>query len=442
LAEIEQEVQKEVEQLTRRCWRDREKSGGVDLESWEMGIRQSLLQLGGQVLEKLLNQAGAEKKEGPVRCARQHPLRRVGTRDKRVLTVVGEIQIQRAYYYCSQCQTGWIPRDVEWDIVDSRFSPGVRRLMGGVGGKEPFAEGEKDLAELAGLQVSGKQVERASKQLGEQMEQWDRPVEGAAGKGGAIPVFYLAYDGTGVPMVKRELEGRAGKQGEAKTREAKLGCLFTQTALTEQGRPQRDENSTSYVGAIENVENFGARLFREAQRRGIDRAQKVVVLGDGAVWIWNLAEEHFPQAVQIVDLFHAREHVVEVGKIIWPEKCPAREAWIDQRFLELDEGRVEVLIGQIWKLSSQYPHYQEKLEKATPYFASNRERMRYREFRAQGFFVGSGVVEAGCKTIIGSRLKQSGMHWTVRGANAIIALRCLYFSGLWEDYWAARKTAA
>jgi hypothetical protein len=245
-----------------------------------------------------------------------------------------------------------------------------------------------------------------------------------------------------VPMVKRELNGRAGKQGEPKTREAKLGCIFTQTRLNEQGRPQRDENSTSYVGAIENVEDFGPRLFQEAQRRGIERAHKVVVLGDGAPWIWNLAEEHFPAAVQVVDLFHAREHVVKVSKIIWPEKCPCREQWIDQRFVELDEGRIETLIGQIWKLSSHYPQHQEKLEKETPYFANNRERMRYQAFRAQGFFVGSGVVEAGCKTIIGSRLKQSGMHWTVKGANAIIALRCIYFSGLWEDFWAARKSAA
>lgn len=442
MEEIGQEVQKEIEQLLTRCWRDQAQCGGVDLESWETGIRRGMLQLGGHVLEKLLNQERAGKKGGSLRCSQHHPLQLAGYRCKHVLAVVGQIKLQRAYYYCPKCQAGLIPQDEEWDLVAGSFSPGVRRMMGRVGGKEPFAEGEKDLAELAGLQVTRKQVERESEQLGEQMGQWRRPAELGRMAQGPIPVFYLAYDGTGVPMVKRELRDRVGKQGEPKTREAKLGCIFTQTQLDEQGRPQRDENSTSYVGAIENVEDFGPRLFQEAQRRGIERAQKVVVLGDGAPWIWSLAEEHFPAALQIVDLFHAREHVVKVGKIIWPEKSPRRKQWIDERFVELDEGRIETLIGQIWKLSSQYPQHREKLEKETPYFASNRERMRYQEFRTQGLFVGSGVVEAGCKTIIGSRLKQSGMHWTVKGANAIIALRSLYFSGLWEDFWAARKFAA
>jgi hypothetical protein len=441
LEEIGQEIQKEVEQLTRRCWREREKSGRVDLEAWEMGIRQSLLQLGGQVLEKLLNDDLGGYGGSSLRCAHQHPARFVSQRSKQVLTVVGEIRIQRAYYYCAKCEAGLIPKDVELDIVESSFSPGVRRLMGRMGGKEPFAEAEKDLEELAGIQVTGKQIERESKELGEQMEQWHRPAEPVEEGRASIPTFYLAYDGTGVPMVKRELEDRAGKQGPAKTREAKLGCLFTQAALNDQGRPQRDENSTSYVGAIENADEFGRRLYREAQRRGIIQAKKVVVIGDGAPWIWNLAEEHFPQALQIVDLFHAREHVAEVGKIIWPEKGPEREEWIAQKYSELDAGQIETLIGQIWKLARQHPPQKEKLEKATHYFSHNRERMRYREFRAQHLFVGSGVVEAGCKTIIGSRLKQSGMHWTVKGANAIIALRCLYYSGLWEDFWANRKAA-
>jgi len=249
-------------------------------------------------------------------------------------------------------------------------------------------------------------------------------------------------DGSGVPMVKKETVGRQGKQeGQAKTREAKLGCVFTQTSVDKEGRPIRDELSTSYTGAIEGADTFGWRIYKEAKRRGMDWAQELSVLGDGAPWIWNIADEHFPGAKQIVDLYHAREHYWNVGRACFGQDREKLHQWVESRRTELDEGRVEDVIKAIAQISSLPGYNKQVCEREMGYFEKNKNRMRYAEFRARGFFVGSGVLEAGCRTVIGQRVKQSVMHWTVKGANSILALRCSIMSNRWEDFWEHRAAA-
>jgi len=250
-------------------------------------------------------------------------------------------------------------------------------------------------------------------------------------------------DGSGVPMVKKETAGRAGKgeDGQAKTREAKLGCIFTQTGVDEEDRPVRDEESTSYTGAIEPVEAFGQRIYQEAKWRGLGWAKEVCVLGDGAPWIWNIADEQFYGATQIVDSYHAREHYWNVSKACFGQSKDKQHQWAEERRKELDEGHVEGVMEAIKVLSCLPGYDQEICEREIGYFGKNRDRMRYADFRERVLFAGSGVLEAGCRTVIGQRLKQSGMHWTVRGANSIIALRCSLLSNRWEDFWESRACA-
>lgn len=421
--------------------------GRLDLEASEMAIRSSMHQLGGSLLEKVLNADGGGYVGQQVDCGQGHQARWVDYRSKEIVTVLASVQVERAYYHCRDCGAGVIPKDRDLDIVGSGFSPGVRRLLGRVGSQEAFEQGRQDLEELADIRVTAKQVERVAERLGQQVEAL-RATPLAPVRSGqvivlkTIPKLYIAYDGTGVPVVARETEGRAGKQGpQAKTREAKLGCVFTQTRLDEDGQPRRDAGSTSYVGAIETAEAFGRRIYSEAVRRGLDQAHQVVVLGDGAVWIWKIAEEHFQTALQIVDLYHARQHLAELAKRVYGPASPKWKPWVTARYAELDAGEVENVRGAILTLKSRDSGVQQHLERERKYFETNAERMRYADFRRQGLFVGSGVVEAGCRTIIGLRLKQSGMHWTIRGANAIIALRCLELSGLWEQYWESRASA-
>jgi len=413
-----------------------------------MAIRAASHDLGGRLLEKLLHAEGGGYQGCCLPCGRGHAARFIEYREKRLVTVLSPLQVRRAYYHCEVCGEGVIPKDRQLDIVGTGFSPGVRRMMGQVGGKEAFAEGRKDLQVLAGLRVTSKAVERVAETTGQQIEQQSQRQQAQILSGKVVPFLgeatiaklYVAIDGTGVPVVARETEGRKGKDptGKAKTREAKLGCIFTQTTVDEHGYPVRDEESTSYVGGIERAEDFGRRLYAEAVRRGLGWAQQLIVLGDGAKWIWGTAQEHFPEATQIVDLYPGREHLAKVAKLGYGVQAPKSQAWLSARREELDEGKVEAVVAAMGRVRLPEGGAREEVQTEMEYFRGNAERMRYAKFRSQGLFVGSGVVEAGCKTIIGQRLKLSGMHWTVSGANAIIALRCCQMSGRWEEFWESR----
>jgi hypothetical protein len=299
----------------------------------------------------------------------------------------------------------------------------------------------------AGLRVSAKDVERVAEAVGADMETWmarERERFLAPHPMGlevkTIPTLYIEADGTGVPMTRQELAGRKGKQpdGTARTREAKLGCVFTQTILDGEGRPVRDPGSTSFVGAIETVEPFGRRLYAEALRRGLRHARRVVMLGDAAEWIKNLQVMHFPEALYIVDLYHAREHVAELCQRLWPGQTQQVLRSRDRWWNDLDHGRVEKIVAQAQRDLPAEGRARDEAVGQIAYLNKNKEHMRYSEFRRQGLFVGSGVIEAGCKSLIGLRLKQSGMEWSVRGANAIIALRCMLQSGRLDEYWQSR----
>lgn len=428
-----------------RVFQDKEKRGGLDLEATELSIRHAMHQVGGVFLEQLINADSGDHRGARILCGLGHEAEFTDYRIKKVTTVLSEIEIKRAYYHCSDCQKGLIPKDKDLDIENTSFSPGVRRMMARVGAKESFEEGRGDLEEMAGVSVTSQEVGRVSESIGSQIERISQRERDLAMEDKVVPLFspvptlYIAIDGTGVPVVPSETEGRKGKHTPiAKTREAKLGCVFTQTQLDQKGFPIRDEDSTTYVGAIETAEEFGKRMYAEAVRRGVTRAQKVILLGDGAVWIRGIGDEHFPNAIHVVDLFHALEHLWTIGKLVYGPTGEEVTRWFKKQKDELREGDVKNVIAAIKRLQPQNPSVWGEVQKTVGYFETNHDRMLYAEWIKQGLFVGSGVIEAGCKTIVGQRLKQSGMRWTVRGANAIIALRCCQISGRWEEFWGNR----
>jgi hypothetical protein len=433
--------------LLQRILYQRQKSGGLDLEAVEMAVRSSVHQAGAAVLDQLLEFDPPSPEHRQLPCSCGHAARYVELRSKPVLTAVGKAECLRPYYLCEHCHRGQFPVDVELDIENTELSPGVRRMLAVVGHEAPFQQGRQQMELLAGLSLTTKAVERTAEAIGEDIEvrqqrelrralQLELPIP----MGPRIPILYVEMDGTGIPVVHKETEGRVGKQdGQlAHTREAKLGCVFTQTTVDEEGYPVRDEASTSYVGAIESCEEFGRRLYAEAWQRGWGRAEKKVVLGDGAEWIWNQASLHFPDAIQIVDLYHAREPLWSLGAKLYPNDSPAQKRWVMVKKDKLDQGKIERLVPSLRSQAASHPELAEDIRTEANYFEDNKERMRYPKFRKQGLFVGSGVIEAGCKTVLG-RLKQSGMFWTVRGANAIITLRCCQLSGKFEDYWETRR---
>jgi len=413
-------------------------------------LRTALHQAGAAALNELLQfeAPGADQRQLPCGCGHHAQYQEI--REKPVLTIVGPVRISRPYYLCSRCHVGQFPVDVELDIENTEFSPGVRRMHALVGQEAPFDHGRQQMQLLAGLEVTTKSVERTAEAIGADIAQREqREIQKALQlnlpviAGEPIPILYVQMDGTGVPVVKKETVGRQGKtEGQpAHTREAKLGCVFTQTTWDREGYPIRDADSTTYTGAIETAEEFGKRIYQEAWKRGWSHAKKKVVIGDGAEWIWNLVAEHFPGAIQVVDFYHASQHLWEVARRLYPNNEGSQKAWMNIHQKLLEKGKIEKLVLSLRSIDAEHPEVAEKIRTEADYFARNAGRMRYPKFRRQHLFVGSGVIEAGCKTVIGSRLKRSGMFWTVRGANAILSLRCCHLNRRFEDYWEGRRAA-
>lgn len=414
-----------------------------------MLVRSAMHQAGAAALAQLLQFPVPDQRSIPCPCGEQARYREL--RSKTVLTALGPVEVSRPWYLCPHCHEGQFPGDRELDVVNTEFSPGVRRMQALVGQDAAFDHGREQIKLLAGLEVTTKSVERGAEAIGAdiarcEQEQIDRAVQLDLPiiVGEPIPVLYVQMDGTGVPVVKKETVDRKGKLDglPAHTREAKLGCVFTQTAWDEEGFAIRDPDSTTYTGAIETAEQFGKRLYVEAWKRGWSRAEKKVVIADGAEWIWNLAQQHFPGAVQIVDLYHARQHLWDLVRLLHPNDRKRQNAWISLHQKRwLDKGKIPKLVASLRSIQTTDTDLAKKIRNEADYFATNTARMNYPKFRKQHLFVGSGVIEAGCKTVIGHRLKQSGMFWTVNGANSILALRCSHLNGRFEDYWEDRRAA-
>ena len=412
-------------------------------------MRNKALEFVGRMLAERLNRDGSDWQGAVQPCSCGAPARYAGRSAKTFTTLLGPLALRRAYYHCRRCAQGFFPRDASLGLAHTSLSPGVLRVTGLTAALVSFAESSLLLAELAGLRLDAKRVERAAEALGEQIDAAERcGGEVFATQPPSAPTMYLGIDGTGVPVRSSETAGRAGKQadGSAKTREAKLVTAWTAEGRhPKTGRPQRDPGSVSYCAAIESAASrdtdpapsaFAQRVRREAERRGFAQARRRVVLGDGALWIWSLCQEMFPGAIQIVDLWHAHEWLWDVSKELHAGHEAAIEAWAEARCQELDSGRFEAVLAALRSAGDCH-----KASDCVRYMERNRDRMRYAEFRAAGLCVGSGVVESACKSIVGMRLKRSGMRWNVDGANAILALRCCTQSDRYEDFWAHRSAA-
>jgi hypothetical protein len=355
-----------------------------------------------------------------------------------VQCLFGIFAIGRDYYYHPGKQLGHYPADAALGL-EGAYSPALARLICSEGADQSsYQQAQEHLRDTGGIEVSARQIQRLVQRVGIEAQAW----QGRSAVPGCCeaPILYVSADATGVPMRKEELAGRAGKQpdGTAKTRSAYLGCVFTQHRRDDKGRPIRDYDSTTYVSSMGPLEDFGPLLRQEAIGRGVGQADKVVLLIDGARGLENMGHLNFEGATQIVDFYHGAEHagkVVEalLGSKEHPQYKTQRSRWV-RRLLR---NGVENLIQETQAACAGRPQAQ-AVEDQLGYFIRNVERMKYGSFRRQGFFIGSGVIEAGCKTVIGSRCKQSGMFWGEPGAENVLALRCIRSSRRLHLFWKHR----
>lgn len=358
--------------------------------------------------------------------------------------IFGAFTIVRDYFYHESKGWGHYPFDAALALEGGK-TPALARLVCLEGAdQDSYQQAEEHLKETGGIRISARQIQRLVQQVGAGAQAWQerealKPLPGTK----PVPILYASADATGLPMRKEELEGRKGKQpdGSAKTRSVYLGCVFTQHKTDEKGHPVRDYESTTYVSNMGPLEEFGPQLRQEAIRRGLGQAEKVVFLVDGAEGLENMGRLNFKDAIQIVDFYHGADHAGDVvatllGSKEHPEYTVRRSRWVRRL---LGNG-VKNLIEETRQECAGKAQAQQVYEELG-YFVHNIERMQYRTFRRQGLFIGSGVVEAGCKTVIGSRCKQSGMFWGVRGAENILALRCIHTSRRRDQFWKERLNA-
>lgn len=403
-------------------------------------IRAGLLKLGAGMLGDVLSADRGHR--GPrVPCGNGHEAVFAGCRDKTFDTVLGPVTVTRAWYHCAECGHGLAPRDAGLGVAGASMSPGLAAMNDIAAAAGPFAGAARLLEEIGGVRLTAKRVERAAEASGAVVAETGRDRAALIAARRLVPLppsplpdkLYAVIDGTGVPMTSRETAGRKGKgeDGRARTREVKLAVFFTQDKADDDGYPVRDRASASVIATFEPAAAFGNLVKAEGIRRGADHIRQFTVIGDGAAWIWGIATAKFPGATQIVDLYHAREHLHSLTRSLEFMLLDRKDEWLAARLEDLDYGYIDGIEAAV----RRYPLVgvkKDEVEKELGYFLNNAPRMRYHWFRSRGLFTGSGVVEASCKTVIGQRLKQSGMHWTVHGADAIIALRCREASSTWE----------
>lgn len=405
--------------------------GWSSLDWVETGLREALLKDGRRWLESLLNDPSLpvpEDASGAGEKSTSAVPRQVGT-------VLGEITLRRNYYHCAATHQGRYPLDQALRLVEG-YSPTLARLMTRAAAQSGFAAASEDLRIYGGIDVGGRQIHRLLQTVGPRIRESVETVP-AVKLSAPLPVLYVSVDGTGAPMVAAALAGRRGKQpdGSSKTREVKLGCVFTQHHRNEEGQPVRDPDATTYLCGLESAGDFGGRLRQEAIRRGLGQSQRAVLLGDGAAWVWELSRVNFSGVIEILDYYHGREHLSRLVHALDAEGTPAAARTMTRWESWLWEGQVERLMRAARKRAKAKCIDFKAAGIEIGYFEKNRRRMRYGQYRREGLFIGSGVVEAGCKTVIGQRAKQSGMRWTEAGLLHVLHTRCALLGGQFDWFW-------
>lgn len=429
------------------------------LEAIERAAQQTAAQIGLAAVAGVVDWAGRHT-EARTDCPQApegtgHGARLVARRTKTIRTLLGPVEVGRGYYHCATHKHGFAPLDARLGVTATSLSPGLARACALAGAEMPYAKSFEFIATVTGLDLaSTSTLARTTRREGtraravidtEQHTAMTTPRPAlAADDSGGMGLCYVVMDGTGAPMLPSQTAGRHGKAPgtRAGTREVKIGCFFTQCGrdpLT--GDPVQDPGSATYISTFDPAATFGAQAKAEYLRRGFDQIRQPVVLGDGARWIWNIADAHFPHATQIVDYFHAREHLADLTKLLTPVLADPG-AFEDDLTDQLDLGNTAAIADAVQRLDlpQSAPDLARPAATEVGYFTGHHHRMQYADFKANGYYIGSGPVESACNTIVKQRAKRAGMHWTITGLDPVLALRTLRQSGREQILWPTPQT--
>lgn len=404
------------------------------LAELEQHVVRLLKELGSCLLAGLCNLLAREQPTTTLACTCGQQALYQRQRTAQVTTLLGSISILRAYYLCPACGVGQHPLDAQLQFCAGSRSAALDELLALLGAtQDSFAQAAQVLERLTLVHVSANSVREATEHLGALL--LEQPEEPPAERAPSPPEpalrtlspsrLYITMDG-----VLAHLHERGWS-------ELKVGCCYHTRTRVERTRPERLQiraHSPSYVTALEEAQTFGWRLWQEAVRRGYLSSQEVVVLGDGAHWIWNIAEKHFPRAIQIVDWYHASEYVWNAASAIWGEASAERSEWAHAQLDKLWESKVDEVLVELHRQRETG----DAVEAALSYYTEHQTRMDYASYRARGLQIGSGSAESACKQLVTARLKQAGMIWGAQGAEAVAAVRAWLLSERWEEAIALR----
>jgi hypothetical protein len=369
--------------------------------------------------------------ENQARCRCGRRARYRATHSKQVVTRHAEHTLGHRYYYCSGCRRGFAPLDPLLGLDRWVTTTSVRLMAAHVGARLPFADAAATLRQLTAVELGASTIERITVACGISLgrAQGQRAEQHRLGRAGSTPHkpqrLYVGMDGKSVPL--RDLWRRDGSKGALTCRlgECKVGVVYEAKRT-----PKGDQGvlRSRYLATMGEAAQFGKLVATAAHEQGHHWAKEVAILGDGAAWIWQLASAHFPEALQIVDFYHASEHLGEVANLRFGAESVSGKEWVRARQTELLADRVEQVIASIAAWRPRNAERRRVRRNQLKYFRENAERMRYGAFAAQGYHIGSGVVEASCKYVVGSRLDQAGMHWRRESAEAVACLRAALLS--------------
>jgi hypothetical protein len=414
----------------------------------EEGMREVLRQVGQRALGKYLGRQEIQPAD-PIACPCGEWASRLGMREAKAISVFGKIGYERGYYLCRVCGQGQCPLDRRLGIEPGQVTPGLARLLALAGVEVAFEEAGRWMEQFLLFRVSDNTIRKETERFGqlqaEQEASWqvhsqdERELQRRLQQLGRRPGrLYASIDGAMAPLQGewRELKSIAWYQV------APVKAYQTRRhhgqRVGEQGHLQAE--AISYHCSFQDAEQFGSFAWSTGWKREADVAEQVVFVCDGAQWIWKLVERHFPGAVQIVDWYHASQYLAPIAEAAWGENHPAGQAWLEQARSSLWDGQIADLVQDCQVIGRKHPPAQDAVHRAVTYFSHNEKRMDYARFRAEGYLIGSGTIESGCKQIVSLRLKRAGARWTEVGAVQTAKARAAWLSGEW-DVLAAKRAA-
>lgn len=421
----------------------------------EAAMRETLRQIGLQALSILLSSLQLTP-ESEIGCECGGTLQYQRLRPATVISVFGKMSYERAYYADCACHKGKAPLDQQLGLQPGAVTAGLAQLLALAGIEFSYEESQQWLQAFLLFDVSENTIRSETQQMGElqegfeaqwiqnsQNEGWLQQRQREPAKG---PVrLYGSIDAAKVRIEPRPKKGRA-KEVHEDWRDMKVLCWFevenvpaSQQSARQRQKVEREQlalraKQMQYFCDITEAEEFGKLVWATGCQLQADLAQELIFLGDGAVWIWKLVERYYSGAIQIVDWFHAEEHLEGVAAAIFPDVVK-RKAWLEPVSQALWEGRVEDVIRECQRYSATH----EAAQKAVGYFTTHMERMRYDRFRAAGYMIGSGTIESACKQIVSQRLKLPGAQWEVEGAVQTAKARAAWLSGHWQSLCSQRS---